>query len=219
MDFGKYQDIAEFVSSNLKESDWQHTHRVFNYALQIAETENESNFEVVSLAALLHDIGRVRSSQNHAKKGSAKAYELLIDQGYSKDLAREVAECILSHSIGSETEPQTLEAKILFDADKLDMTGAIGAARAIGYAKSRRKPLYLLDEDGFPMKGKKKEESSLLRDYKQELEKITGIFYTEKARKIAIKHQKTMDCYFEELYKEVDKNHKNGIKLIQKYCK
>ena len=98
------------------------------------------------------------------------------------------------------------------------MTGAVGTARAI-VAGRAGKPLYLIDEDGFPLKGKKKETPSLFRDYKQELEKTVSIFYTAKAHKIALKHQKTMDLYFEQLYKEVDKNHENGMKLIHKYCK
>jgi len=225
MDFGKYQDIAEHMKASLSENNCLHTYRVLNYALQILETEKEANAEVVILSVLLHDIGRMKKTSedsegesSHAQKGSKKSNELLAEKGYSEEVANQVSECIISHSRSDKNEPQTLEAKILFDADKLDMTGAVGVARAIISGRAG-KPLYLIDEDGFPLKGKKKETPSLFRDYKQELEKITGIFYTEKAQKIAIKHQKTMDCYFEQLLREVDKNHETGMKLFRKYCK
>jgi uncharacterized protein len=143
---------------------------------------------------------------------------MLVGKGYSEEISKQVSECIASHSRDDKNEPKTLEAKILFDADKLDMTGAVGTARAIVSGRAG-KPLYLVDEDGFPTKGKKKEAPSLFRDYQQELRKITPVFYTAKAQKIAIKHQKTMDSFFEELHREVNKNHENGIQLLHKYSK
>ncbi|MCL2760177.1 MAG: HD domain-containing protein [Desulfuromonadales bacterium] len=223
----KYQDIAEYVQAELNAKDCLHTYRVLNYALQLIGTEDNVNVEVVILSALLHDIGRIKKSAkdsknvpSHAQTGSEKAYELLIEKGYPEEIAKQVSESVLSHSKNSKPKPQTIEAKILFDADKLDMTGAIGTARAIQLAGATGVPLYLTDKAGFPIKeGKKKEAPSLFKDYQQELKKMTKVFHTAKAQKIAIKHQKTMDSYFEKLHKEVDKNHKNGMKLLHKYCK
>jgi hypothetical protein len=68
------------------------------------------------------------------------------------------------------------------------------------------------------MKGKKKEAPSLFRDYRQNLEKITMVFYTNKAQKLAIKNQKIVDAFFGQLHKEVDKNHENCMMLLNKYC-
>jgi uncharacterized protein len=197
---------------------------VLNYALQILETEPKANPEAVILSAIFHDIGRVKngtgslSSKNHAEAGAEKSREFLTEKNYPEDIIQLVSACILTHSNGSETEPQTLEAQILFDADKLDMTGSVGVARAI-QAAANEKPFYQVDEDGFPLKGKKKESPSLFQDYKQKLDKMSSLLYTEKARKMAIKRQKTMDDYFSSFHNEVDKNHENGMTLLHKYCK
>jgi len=224
MGFGKYQNIAEYIKANLSENNYLHTYRVFNNALQILETEKEANAEIVILSVLLHDIGRIKraaetaeATPSHAQTGSRKSYGFLVEKGYSEDIANQVSECIISHSRGDKNEPQTIEAKILFDADKLDMTGAVGTARAIASGRAG-KPFYLIDEDGFPMKGKKKEDTSLIKDYQQELQKMTRVFYTSKAQKIAIKQQRTMDDYFEQFLREINKNHENGMKLANKYC-
>ena len=225
MNNGKYQDVLESMKEHLTQDDCLHTYRVLNYALQILETEAEANPEVVILSAILHDIGRAKrgggemADKSHAEIGAEKSRALLAEKNYPEETIRLVSECILSHSRSAESEPQTLEAKILFDADKLDMTGAVGATRAIQAAAADGKPLYHLDDEGFPLNGKKKEPPSLFQDYQQKLEKITVLFYTEKACKMAIKRQKAMDDFFGTLHKEANKNHENGMKLLHKYCK
>jgi uncharacterized protein len=156
--------------------------------------------------------------KSHAQRGAEKSYALLLDMGYADETAKHVSDCILSHSLSGGAEPDTTEAKILFDADKLDMVGAVGAARAIAAACANQKPMYIMDEMGFPLKGKKKEDPSLFRDYKQEFDTIGAVFYTEKAKKMSIKRQKAMDGFFAELHREVDRNHENGIALLHKYC-
>ena len=219
-----YQDVLEAVKELLCQDDFLHTQRVLNYALQILETESKANPEAVILSAILHDIGRAKngtgflSSGSHAETGAEKSREILAGKEYPEEVIQLVAECILTHSNKSEAKPQTLEAQILFDADKLDMTGAVGVARAI-QAAADGKPFYQVDEDGFPLKGKKKESPSLFQDYQQKLDKTSTLFYTDKARKMAIKRQKIMDDYFSNLHNEIDKNHENGMKLLHRYCK
>lgn len=220
MEYGKYENIAKFMVECMKgdQNICLHTFRVVNYALQILETEVAASPEVVIVAALLHDIGRKikksgrKEKSYHAKAGSEKAFAFLLENGYEEEIARHVAECILTHSLNAETPPQTLEAKIVFDADKLDLTGAVGAARAISASALSGAPLYLLDEEGLPTTGKKKEASSLMQDYRQQLKRLPLVFYTAKAHKVAEKQQQAMDDYFEALTREVTKNHKNGLR-------
>jgi len=224
MDFGKYQALIDYIRSALEKTEYLHTIRVLNYALQILSTENEADADVVIAAAILHEIGRGKGTgewfdlgRSHAARGSDKGYALLIENGYYEETSRHAADCILTHSLKSETPPQTLEAKIVFDADKLDMTGAVRTARAICSLLPGQEPFYLLDDDGFPLSGKKKEPASLIRDYRQRLDKISKVFHTGKAQRIALRHQKTMDDYFSNFYKEINKNHENGLKLLAKY--
>jgi uncharacterized protein len=108
-----------------------HTERVLQLALLIAEKEG-ANIEIVRKAAELHDIAR--SHPNHAVEGAKKARKLLREKGYDDDFVDKVIHCIETHSFSSGIKPETLEAKVLSDADKLDAIGAIGIARAFLYS-------------------------------------------------------------------------------------
>jgi len=219
MNYGKYQEVIEYIQSSLNADDFAHTCRVFNYALQILDAEKKADASVVIFAAILHDIGRADGeAEDHGKAGSEKSYAYLTEKGYADELAKSVADCILTHSNTSEIPPQTREAKILFDADKLDTTGAVGTVRAVLQCKQDGMPMYTLGEDGLLLRGKKEEQASLMRQYRRKLNKLEKVFYTEKAKKIAANHQPAMDEYFEKLVKELDKNYRKGNELIKKYC-
>jgi uncharacterized protein len=217
MNYGKFQKVIDYAQSNLSVDDFAHTSRVFNYALQILESEKDANAEVVLLSALLHDINRMGGKSKNNEKAK-KIHDYLIEEGYAEELAAQVAECVTTHSKDSETEPQTLEAKILYDADKLDMTGAVGAVRIIAKCVHEKIPLYVSGEDYLPMKGKKDEPSSVIKKYNRELKKAGTLFFTKKAKKIADKQQKTAKGFANNLVKEIDRNYKAGIKLTAKYC-
>jgi uncharacterized protein len=219
VNYGKFQDAIDYVQSCLDTDGFMHTCRVLNYALQILDTEKKADTDVVILSAILHDIGRATgNSTNHANTGSEKSYAYLVGKGYTDEVAKHVADCIMTHCKCSETSPQTLEAKILFDADKLDTTGAIGTALAIVQCRQDGEPMYTLEENGTPLVGEKEETDSLMKKYRQKLRRLEKVFFTKKAKKIAAKHQLTMDEYFEEFIEEIESNHKKGSKLVQKYC-
>ena len=219
MNYGKYQEVIEYIQSSLNADDFAHTCRVFNYALQILDAEKKADASVVIFAAILHDIGRAdEEAEDHGKAGSEKSYAYLTEKGYADELAKSVANCILTHCSCSEVPPQTLEAKILFDADKLDTTGAVGTARAIAQCRLEGNPMYALGEDGLPLSGKKEEASSLMKKYSRKLKKLEKVFFTEKAKKIAVKRQPIMDEYFNQLAEELESNYKKGSELIKKYC-
>ncbi|MCL2853226.1 MAG: HD domain-containing protein [Defluviitaleaceae bacterium] len=219
MDYGKYQRAAEYMRNCMTDQvhDCTHIYRVVNYALQILETEPQADAEVVVLAALLHDIGRddESSGKSHAESGSEKAYAFLKDAGYPEETAGHVSDCILTHRYNSKNSLKTLEAKILYDADKLDLSGAVGTARTILFGGMIDEPMYLMDEHGLP----RADAACLFREYLKKLRKLTNVFHTSKAQKIAAQRQKTMDSYFKQLIREVEKNHKSGLKLIGKYCR
>ncbi|WP_456474800.1 HD domain-containing protein, partial [Candidatus Pyrohabitans sp.] len=113
--------------------DFDHVERVLKLAVRIAREEGAS-IEVVRFAALLHDIERAREDKGevecHALASAERAKQLLLERGLSEEFAERVAECIRSHRFRRNTTPESLEAKVLSDADKLDATGAVGIARA-----------------------------------------------------------------------------------------
>lgn len=98
--------------------DKQHVYRVLYYALDIAQTEENVDYDVLICACLLHDIGRMEQFENpaicYAKAGAEKAYHFLMENHFGEDFAQRAAECIRTHRYRSDDPPQSMEAKILF---------------------------------------------------------------------------------------------------------
>lgn len=130
--------------------DKYHVYRVLYAALDIAAYEENVDTDVLIAAALLHDIGRKEQLENpalcHARIGAEKADVFLRENGFAPAFCEKVHCCILTHRFRSEAPPESLEAKILFDADKLDAAGAVGLARTLIYKGQVGEMLYALTE-------------------------------------------------------------------------
>lgn len=165
-----------------------HVYRVVNYAAQIADETENADFDVVITAALLHDIGRADEYENHsichAEIGSKKAKDFLLSRGYSPSFSEKVESCILSHRHKKGAFPESMEAKILYDADKLDLIGCVGTARAILFGGQIDEPLYVLDAKGQPTYGFPEEVPSLFREYHRKLQNLSSELYTDAGIKI-----------------------------------
>lgn len=115
-----------------------HSERVLYTAITIGQKMG-ARLAILAPAALLHDIGRKEESQSrgkicHAQRGSELAAPLLRDLAYADEDIMAICHCIRAHRFRGGEEPVSLEAKILFDADKLDSIGAIGIGRAFLFA-------------------------------------------------------------------------------------
>jgi len=118
-----------FYARKDRAHDLEHALRVREWGKVLAE-ELSADATVIELAALLHDIGRSGAvEKTHAESSAGLAVNILRKAGYSEDMVTRVRDAILSHSLEAGHEPITLEAKILYDADKLDFVGAIGLVR------------------------------------------------------------------------------------------
>ena len=174
-------------------------------------------------ACLLHDIGRKEQFENpklcHAMIGSDKAYQFLMEHGFDKQYAEKVKHCIQTHRYRKTNLPQSIEAKILFDADKLDAAGAMGIARTLVYKGAVSEPLYSLLPDGMVSSGENDSAPSFFQEYKYKLEKIYSNFYTEEGNAIAKERQTTAIEFYNSLYEEVKASYEMGKdeldKLIQ----
>lgn len=217
-----YKLLEDYMLSCMHDSahDKEHIYRVLYNALQIAETEKDVDYEVLICACLLHDIGRGEQYENpnlcHAKVGSEKAYRFLIEKGFEEDYARKVEACILAHRFRKDQQPQSLEAKILFDADKLDVTGAIGVARTLLYQGIVSEPLYTVGEDGQISNGEADTEPSFFQEYKYKLEKLYTKFYTAKACEMAESRRKIAADFYQSLYDEVNSVYAYGREELEK---
>ncbi len=149
----KLQKIKEIVAKELnndKDSthDIDHIMRVYNLAMTIAKEENQVDMEVLQAGVLLHDIGAAKESQDksgktdHAIIGAEMAKAILEKFDFSNDKIKHIQNCILSHRYRSNNKAETIEAKIVHDADKLDSIGAIGIARAFAWIGKHGAKIY-----------------------------------------------------------------------------
>ena len=126
--------------------DWHHVQRVDTLATTLVDRLPEPvDKDVLSLAVVLHDIGRTREDRgeidDHASWGAREAGEILRDEGGDMTTIEAVQHCIRSHRYSSDVKPETIEAKILCDADNLDALGAIGIARVFAYGGEMGSPI------------------------------------------------------------------------------
>ena len=176
--------------------DFAHVMRVYRMAERLAAEEG-ADLEIVRAAALLHDAqgsappgdggeGAERASHHHTS--AEFAGQVLAAEGWRPERIAAVQHCIRSHRFRDASEPPaTLEAKILFDADKLDVLGAIGAARTVAYAALDGQPFYTepsqrFIETGTPEPG---EPHSSYHEYIFKLRKIKDRLFTPTARRLA----------------------------------
>lgn len=204
-----YELLESYMHSCMSDSahDREHVYRVLFNALKIAGELTCVDTDILIAACLLHDIGRKEQFADpqlcHAQVGSEKAYEFLTQNGFSLEFSTAVADCIRTHRFRKSDPPQSLEAKILFDADKLDVTGAIGIARTLLYKGDQVEPLYIRHPDGRISNGEADEVSSFFREYKFKLEKLYDRFLTAKGAEMARQRQQTAVQFYEALYREV----------------
>ena len=198
--------------------DAEHVCRVLNNALIIAREMQDVDYDVLITACLLHDIARPEQIKDpslcHAAVGSEKAYCFLMNNGFSADFAARVRDCIRTHRFRKNDQPNSLEGKILFDADKLDVVGAIGIARTLVYKGTVSDPLYTRNPDGSISDGSEGEISSFFREYKFKLEKLYDRFYTHKGRELALQRKAAAENFYNSLFDEVNTFDRLGEELL-----
>lgn len=216
----EYKKIEAYMLACMADSahDREHVYRVLYTALQIAACEEQADRDVLIAACLLHDIGRREQFRDpkvcHARAGAAKARKFLLENGFAADFADRVAGCIRVHRFRSEDPPQTIEEKILFDADKLDAAGAVGIARSLIYTGQMGEPLYSLNAEGLVSDGAGDTQPSFFREYKFKLEGLYTKFYTQKGRAMALERKQAAAEFYESVCREAQSAYEQGKKLL-----
>lgn len=122
-----------------------HVERVYKFATKLAEEEN-ADLEIVKAAALLHDVARAMEDdgkiKDHAVESAKIAGKILRDIDFPEEKIDKVVHCIEVHRFRKGMKAESLEAKILQDADRLDIIGAIGIARAFALGGWLNVPMY-----------------------------------------------------------------------------
>ncbi len=187
---------------------FDHIERVYHLC-QVIGTAEGADMRILLNAALLHDCdGSDPTSQNRAEHhllSAKKAKTILKDLGWEEEDIQKVQHCIRAHRFRKSEEPQTIEAKSLFDADKLDVIGAIGIARTIGYAVQADEPIYCKPSEKFLASRKlsEGEHHSVYHEYLFKLSRVRETLYTETGRKLAQGRHAFLETFFRQLEEEV----------------
>ncbi|WP_099466591.1 HD domain-containing protein [Konateibacter massiliensis] len=218
----KFQEIESYMCECMNDSahDREHVYRVLYTALDIAKYEENINYDILITACLLHDIGREEQFQNpnlcHAIVGGDKANQYLLECGWEPSDAQAVKECIISHRYRTHHLPQIMEAKILFDADKLDVTGTLGIARTLFYKGYVSEPLYSTNVEGEILDGSKDNAPSFFQEYKFKLERLYDKFYTKRGQALAMERQKAAVDFYNNMLREVQSAYSLGKGQLDK---
>lgn len=217
-----YRCLEEYMHTCMADSahDREHVYRVVYTALNLADGEAGVDRDVLIAACLLHDIGRAAQFADpkvcHACEGAEMAFSFLLSQGFEPEFAEKVRHCIETHRFRKNNPPQTTEAKLLFDADKLDVTGTIGIARTLMYQGQAVRPLYTLTDTGEVCDGTGDCPDSFFREYKYKLEKIYNRFYTSRGREEGRKRKAAAEAFYDSLLKEV-RCSRQGSAALEEY--
>jgi uncharacterized protein len=183
--------------------DFDHVLRVLTLAERIAQSEG-ADPEIVRTATLLHDVARGhgdRMATDHAQAGAEFARQLLA--GHPPDRVEAVAHAIAAHRFRTGPAPQTIEAKVLHDADKLDAIGAIGVARAFAYGGHEGQRLWAKVPPGYTENRDNRHAHTPVHEYVMKLSKIKDRLLTASARQLAEGRHKFMVAFFQQLDREV----------------
>jgi uncharacterized protein len=205
------EQAREWYSDTDPVHDFGHIQRVYWMAEKIGSAEG-ADMEIIRAAALLHDAedsapgGDGNERANHHNASALFGRRILEAEGWSEERISRVQHCIRAHRFrGKEEAPSTIEAKVIFDSDKLDVLGAIGVARTIAYAVLDHKPVYSEPSQQFIQTGKEipGELHSSYHEYLFKLSKVKDRLFTETGKKVAEYRHAFLVDYYERLANEM----------------
>lgn len=199
------KEAQSFFRSARGSHGWDHTERVYELCLRIGRKEG-ADLDTLGLAALLHDIGREEEDRTngrvcHAARGALLAREILRAKGMDEARTAAVVRAIETHRFRGRFIPDTIEGKILFDADKLDSIGAVGIGRAFLFAGEVGARLHdpkIKVRDTKPYT----KEDTAYREFLVKLTRIRVRMFTSEGKRIARERYKYMAGFFRRLNKE-----------------
>ncbi len=190
---------------------FDHVLRVYKIAEKLALAEG-ADLEIVRAAALLHDaqgsatIGGDEGRVDHHQASADFAGKILAAEGWPEERIAAVQHCIRAHRFRDDSEqPQTLEARVIFDADKLDVIGATGVVRTIAFDVVTQQPVYAEPSAQYIATGIKEagEGHSSVHEYFFKLRKIKDRLYTPSGKALAEGRHQFMVAFFDQLQAEM----------------
>ncbi|EKE28828.1 MAG: hypothetical protein ACD_3C00006G0010 [uncultured bacterium (gcode 4)] len=200
-------DAEQFFKVSKWSHDWDHTLRVYNLAVHIWKIE-WADMDIIRTAVLLHDMARHEQDMSsgkicHAEKGAVLSREYLETHDYPSDFIDKVVHAIWTHRFRKWNPPESLEGKILFDADKLDGIWAVWIGRSFLFAWEHHAKLHNPNPDLRP-EAEYSDEDTAYREYIVTHSKIKDRLFTKEAKRIAESRHSFMEEFFKRLNREVE---------------
>ena len=207
------EEARDFYPDDDPVHGFSHVLRVYRLCELIGEQEN-ADLEILRAAALLHDVdGDVDIREDHHLAAARFAEKVLLKEGWGKDRIEKVTHCIRAHRFRDNLEqPQSLEAKVLFDADKIDAIGAVGVARAVSYAVRAGMDVYGPPSPTYLSTGKLApgESQTVAHEYLFKLRHIKDRLFTAAGRSLAAERHDLMVRFFKGWMEEIGEYEEEG---------
>lgn len=200
------RQIAQMRMKQDPAHDLAHLDRVWANAHLIAQAEGGANLRVLLGAAYLHDLVNLPKDAPDRAGASAlsaqTAAPILRDLGFSQPETDATGHAITAHSFSAQAPPETIEAMILRDADRLDALGAVGIARAFLVAGALGRPLY---DPADPFAVNRAPDDSLwsIDHWQLKLLQLPRDMLTAKGRELANQRAGRMLAYLTQLSEEI----------------
>lgn len=203
------EEARQYYVGSDSAHDFNHVLRVWRLAKRIGRCEG-ADMELVEAAALLHDVARAEQARTgvcHAMAGARRARVIL--KGQDAKRVERVAIAISEHRFRTGEQPSSLEARVLYDADKLDAIGAIGVARAYAVAGQYQQllwadaPALANDDPGGRLRDPGEPGYTPVHEYRYKLSKLGTMLFTRSGREIARQRDQYMAEFFQRLELEV----------------
>lgn len=183
--------------------DFQHIERVRKNAFEIADTEPSADIEIIELAVLLHDV----SDPKYSVAEKQEEERIIKQLNLSEEKIAQVKHVIkaISFNGGHELEAETLEAKIVRDADRLDAIGAVGIARTFAFGGAKGRQLYDASEtprENMSVEEYRTKKTASVTHFYEKLLKLSEGMQTKKGKELAIERHVFMELFLENLRKE-----------------
>lgn len=212
------EKTKEFVKEKLygegSGHDWFHIERVYNLSRYLAEKENADSF-IVEMAALLHDIDDWKFSSNNDNNPTNTEVFLKKIQVNEEDLIKiiKIINTISFKGGVVDSSQETIEGKVVQDADRLDAIGAIGIARTFAYGGSKNRVIYdptIKPKNFASLEEVKSNDNHTINHFYEKLLKLKDMINTRSAKEIAEKRHKYMVEFLNEFYYEWNFNSENN---------
>lgn len=198
--------VKDYMQDKEAGHNWWHIERVYNNAMYIYAKEDKGDSLIISLAALLHDIGddKIDPETNGQELVGGFLRDLDLDKHRIDAVLEIMAKISFRDNLGKDYT-RNIELDIVQDADRLDAIGAIGIARAFAYGGSKGNEIYNPEMSSKTYKSKEEyssSDSSTINHFYEKLLKLKDLMNTDSGKLLAKERHTYMELFLKQFHSE-----------------